>query len=147
MDMKLEVVVVPVSDVDRAKAFYGSLGFREDIDWIAGDDFRVVQYTPPGSDASIIIGKGINRSAPGSMQGLQLVVTDIEAARADLAGRGVDVGEIFHDRGGIFYHDDPSWRVPGPAPERGSYGSFAAFSDPDGNGWVVQEVRQRAPGR
>ena len=147
VDMKLEVVVVPVSDVDRAKAFYNSLGWREDIDHVAGDDFRVVQFTPPGSQASVIVGKGITTAAPGSTQGLQLVVADIEAAREDLVGRGIDVGEVFHDRGGIFYHLDTRWLVRGPAPDRGSYGSFARFQDPDGNGWVVQEVTQRAPGR
>jgi catechol 2,3-dioxygenase-like lactoylglutathione lyase family enzyme len=147
MEMKLEVVVVPVSDVDRAKAFYGSLGWREDIDHVAGEDFRVVQFTPPGSEASIIIGQGITSAAPGSARGLQLVVTDIEAARTELVGRGVDVGVVFHDKGGIFYHLANEWLVPGPAPDRGSYGSFARFEDPDGNGWVVQEVTKRAPGR
>jgi catechol 2,3-dioxygenase-like lactoylglutathione lyase family enzyme len=147
MDMKLEVVVVPVSDVDRAKAFYGSLGWREDIDYVAGAGFRVVQFTPPGSEASIIIGEGITSTAPGSSQGLQLVVTDIEAVRAELLGRGVKVGEVFHDKGGIFYHLDPAWLVAGPDPNHGDYGSFMRFSDPDGNGWVVQEVRKRAPGR
>ena len=147
MDMKLEVVVVLVADVDRSKAFYRNAGFREDIDHVAGDDFRVVQFTPPGSEASIIIGAGITTSAPGSLQGLQLVVQDVVAARDDLIARGVDVGEVFHDRGGIFYHLAPEFLAPGPAPERSSYGSFARFSDPDGNGWVLQEVRQRAPGR
>jgi catechol 2,3-dioxygenase-like lactoylglutathione lyase family enzyme len=145
--MKLEVVVVPVSDVDGAKAFYKSLGWREDIDHVAGEDFRVVQFTPPGSEASIIIGKGITEAAPGSSQGLQLVVADIEAARADLIARGADVGDVFHDKGGIFCHLATEWLVPGPAPDRGSYGSFARFKDPDGNGWVIQEVKQRAPGR
>ena len=147
MELKLEVVVVPVADVDRAKAFYRNAGFREDIDHVAGDDFRVVQFTPPGSEASIIIGTGITTAAPGSLQGLQLVVQDIVAARDELIARGVDVGEVFHDRGGIFYHLAPEFVAPGPAPDRGSYGSFARFSDPDGNGWVLQEVRQRAPGR
>jgi catechol 2,3-dioxygenase-like lactoylglutathione lyase family enzyme len=147
MDMKLEVIVVPVADVDRAKAFYRNAGFREDIDHVAGDDFRVVQFTPPGSEASIIIGTGITTAAPGSLQGLQLVVQDVIGARDDLIARGVDVGEVFHDRGGIFYHLAPEFIASGPAPDRGSYGSFARFSDPDGNGWVLQEVRQRAPGR
>ena len=145
--MKLPVVVVPVSDVDRAKAFYKSLGWREDIDHVSGDDFRVVQFTPPGSEASIIIGKGITSAAPGSAQGLQLVVADIEAARAELIGRGAEAGEVFHDKGGIFYHLAPEWQVPGPDPNHGDYGSFATFHDPDGNGWVLQEVNQRAPGR
>ena len=147
MEMKLEVLVVPVSDVDRAKAFYKSLGWREDIDYVAGDNFRVVQFTPPGSEASIIIGKGISEAKPGSSQGLQLVVEDIEATRAELAGRGIAVGEVFHDKGGVFYHLGTEWQVIGPDPNRGSYGSFAKFSDPDGNGWVIQEVKQRAPGR
>lgn len=147
MDMKLEVLVVPVSDVDRAKAFYKSLGFREDIDHVAGKGFRVVQFTPPGSEASIIIGEGITEARPGSALGLQLVVTDIEAARAELIGRGIDVGEVFHDKGGIFYHLGTQWQVIGPEPNRSDYGSFARFTDPDGNGWVLQEVRQRAPGR
>ena len=110
MDMKLEVLVVPVADVDRAKAFYSSLGFREDIDYLAGDNFRVAQFTPPGSEASIIIGKGTSSAKPGSIQDLQLVVSDIEATRADLVGRGVDVGPVFHDRGGIFYTSGSSSR-------------------------------------
>jgi catechol 2,3-dioxygenase-like lactoylglutathione lyase family enzyme len=145
--MKLEVLVVPVSDVDRAKAFYKALGWREDIDHVAGNTFRVVQFTPPGSEASIIIGKGISEARPGSSQGLQLVVSDIEATRADLLAKGIDVGEIFHDKGGIFYHLGTEFQVIGPDPSHGSYGSFAKFKDPDGNGWVLQEVRQRAPGR
>jgi catechol 2,3-dioxygenase-like lactoylglutathione lyase family enzyme len=147
MQMKLEVLVVPVSDVDRAKAFYKSLGWREDIDHIAGDSFRVVQYTPPGSEASIIIGKGITTAKPGSSQGLQLVVENIDAARADLIARGVAVTEVFHDRGGVFYHVGTEWQVVGPEPSRSYYGSFCKFKDPDGNGWVLQEVKQRAPGR
>ena len=147
MDMKLEVVVVPVADVDRSKTFYKTLGFREDIDYVAGPDFRVAQFTPPGSECSIIIGNGITSAAPGSVQGLQLVVRDIEAARAELIDRGVDVSEVFHDAGGIFYHAGNEGRVGGPHPERGDYGSFASFGDPDGNRWVVQEVKTRAPGR
>jgi predicted enzyme related to lactoylglutathione lyase len=147
MDMKLEVVVLPVADVDRAKSFYKTLGFREDIDYIAGPDFRVAQFTPPGSECSIIIGSGITTAAPGSVQGLQLVVRDIEAARAELVDRGVDVSEVFHDAGGIFYHAGNEGRVTGPHAERGDYGSFASFSDPDGNRWMVQEVKTRAPGR
>jgi catechol 2,3-dioxygenase-like lactoylglutathione lyase family enzyme len=147
VDMKLEVVVVPVSDVDRAKAFYEALGFRMDIDHVGGDDFRVVQFTPPGSQCSIIIGTGITTAGPGSTQGLQLVVTDIEAARSELIDRGIDVGDVFHDAGGVFHHAGTEGRVAGPDPERRSYGSFASFADPDGNGWVLQEVRTRAPGR
>jgi catechol 2,3-dioxygenase-like lactoylglutathione lyase family enzyme len=145
--MKLEVVVVPVTDVDRAKGFYESLGFRMDIDYVDGDDFRVVQFTPPGSECSIIIGKGITTAAPGSLDSLQLVVLDIEAAHADLAAHGVEVSEAFHDEGGIFHHAGTAGRVTGPAPERGDYGSFVSFSDPDGNTWFVQEVKVRAPGR
>lgn len=147
MEMKLEVVVVPVSDVDRAKAFYESLGFRMDIDYVDGDDFRVVQFTPPGSECSIIIGAGITSAPPGSADGLQLVVSDIVAAREELLNRGVAVSEPFHDAGGIFHHAGERARVSGPDPERGDYGSFVSFSDPDGNGWFVQEVKVRAPGR
>ena len=147
MDMKLEVVVVPVSDVDRAKRFYEAMGFRMDIDHVAGEDFRVVQLTPPGSECSIIIGTGITAAAPGSVEGLQLVVVDIVAARADLVSRGVEVGEVFHDLGGVFHRAGTEGRAAGPDPERRDYGSFASFSDPDGNGWFLQEVKTRAPGR
>jgi catechol 2,3-dioxygenase-like lactoylglutathione lyase family enzyme len=145
--MKLEVVVLPVSDVDRAKRFYETLGFRLDIDYVASAAFRVVQLTPPGSECSIIIGNGITSAAPGSVQGLHLVVVDIEAARAELVGRGVDVGEVFHDAGGVFHHSGAEGRATGPDPGRRDYGSFASFSDPDGNGWLLQEVKTRAPGR
>jgi len=145
--MKLEVVIVPVGDVDRAKAFYESLGFRMDIDYVDGDDFRVVQFTPPGSECSIIIGTGITSTPPGSLDGLQLVVRDIEAARAELLALGVEVSESFHDEGGIFHHAGTAKRVAGPDPERSDYGSFVSFSDPDGNTWFVQEVKTRAPGR
>lgn len=133
--MKLELVVVPVSDVDRAKAFYiDQAGFGLDVDFSSGEDFRVVQLTPPGSACSITIMR--NTEAPGSLQGLHLVVTDIEAARAELVGRGTDVSELFHfgERG----------QTPGPDPERRDYGTFASFSDPDGNGWLLQEVKSRA---
>ena len=147
MDMKLEVVVVPVSDVDRAQRFYEALGFRMDIDYVGGEDFRVVQFTPPGSECSIIIGDGVTSAAPGSMEGLQLIVVDIEGARADLLARGVEVSEPFHDAGGIFHHAGEEERVTGPDPERSDYGSFASFSDPDGNGWLLQEGKVRAPGR
>ncbi len=147
MDMKLEVVVVPVADVDRAKAFYRALGWREDADFSTGADFRVVQLTPPGSTCSVIIGTGITSAAPGSAQGLQLVVADIDAARAELIEHGADVSEVFHDAGGVFHHAGTEGRVPGPAPERQSYGSFASFSDPDGNGWLLQEITARLPGR
>ena len=147
MDLKLEVLVLPVSDVDRAKAFYEKAGFRLDIDYVADEAYRVIQFTPPGSEASIILGTGITDAAPGSVQKLHLVVTDIEAARKELIGRGIDVGEIFHDATGIFHHIGTLDRVAGLAPNRGSYGSFAEFSDPDGNGWVLQEITQKAPGR
>ena len=139
MDMKLELVVVPVSDVDRAKEFYERAGFRLDVDHQAGDDFRVVQLTPPGSECSITVGKGITRTPPGTYQGMHLVVEDIEAAREELVGRGIEVGDIFHF--------GPSGQATGPDPERRDYGSFAAFTDPDGNGWLLQEVKHRAPGR
>ena len=147
MDLKLEVLVVPVSDVDRAKEFYDQLGFRLDIDYIASDSFRVAQFTPPGSEASIIIGTGITTAAPGSLQGLHAVVSDIEEAREDLVTRGIDVSEIFHDEGGIFHHAGTQGRLAGPHPDRADYGSFLSFSDPDGNGWIIQEVVNRAPGR
>ncbi len=147
MDMKLEVVVVPVSDVDRAKDFYRALGWREDADFVTGEDFRVVQLTPPGSPCSVIFGTGLTSAAPGSAQGLQLVVGDIDAARAELAGHGVAVSEVFHDAGGVFHHAGTEARVPGPAPGHQSYGSFLSFSDPDGNGWFIQEVTTRLPGR
>jgi len=147
MEMKLEVVVVPVSDVDRAKRFYESLGWRLDADFATGADFRVVQLTPPGSECSIIIGTGITTAEPGSTQGLQLTVFDIDAARAELVERGVDVSEPFHDVGGIFHHAGTEGRVDGADPKRSDYGSFASFSDPDGNGWLLQEIKVRAPGR
>jgi len=142
IDMKLEVVVIPVSDIDRAKRFYGNLGWRLDADF-AKDAFRVVQFTPPGSPCSIHLGTartGIEPAAPGSVQGLYLIVSDIEAAHADLAGRGVDVSEVFH-------RADPGGRLSGPDSARRSYSSFVSFSDPDGNGWLLQEVTARLPGR
>ena len=147
MDMKLEVAVLPVADVDRAKDFYQGLGWREDADFTSGPDFRVVQLTPPGSPCSIIIGTGLTTAAPGSAQGLHLVVTDIETARAELANAGVEVSEVFHDAGGVFHHAGTAGRVAGPAPGHQSYGSFASFSDPDGNGWLLQEITTRLPGR
>ena len=143
MDMKLEVVVLPVADVDRSKAFYRCLGFREDLDHASSDGFRVVQFTPPGSGASIVFGDGITDRAPGSVQGLQLVVPDIEAARAQLIDRGADVTDVFHDIGGVFYHHSPAYEIPGPDPDRRDYLSFARFTDPDGNGWVLQEVTEQ----
>jgi len=144
--MKLEVVVLPVADVDRSKAFYESLGWRLDADFADGD-FRVVQFNPPGSECSIIFGQGVTDAAPGSIEGLQLTVTDIEAARADLVGHGVEVSEPFHDEGGVFHHAGSRGRLAGPDPERKDYGSYLAFSDPDGNEWFVQEINTRAPGR
>ncbi|MEU1534632.1 VOC family protein [Streptomyces fagopyri] len=147
MDLKLEVVVLPVSDVDRAKAFYEKAGFRLDVDYVADDSYRVVHLTPPGSQCSILFGTGVTTAAPGSTQGLHLVVSDIEEAHAELVGRGVEMGEIFHDAGGVFHRGTREGRVDGPDPRRASYGSFTSFSDPDGNGWVLQEVTTRLPGR
>lgn len=147
MDMKLEVVVVPVSDVDRARDFYTALGWRLDADLAPADGFRVVQVTPPGSPASVIFGTSVTEQAAGSAQGLHLVVDDIEAAHDELAKHGAEPSEVFHDAGGIFHHGGTAARVPGPEPQRGSYGSFLSFSDPDGNGWVLQEVTTRLPGR
>lgn len=147
MDLKLEVIVLPVSDVDRAKSFYQKLNFRLDADFTAPDGLRVVQMTPPGSPASIIFGKDLTDAAPGSVQGLHLVVDDIEIARAELAAQGAPIGDIFHDAGGVFHHAGTQQRLPGLAPGRKSYGSFASFADPDGNGWVLQEIQTRLPGR
>lgn len=147
MDMKLEVVVIPVSDVDRARDFYTGIGWRLDANFSGPDDFRVVQVTSPGSACSVIFGSGVTAAAPGSTEGLQLVVPDIEAERAELIGYGVDVSEIFHDAGGVFHHSGGASRVTGPAADNRSYGSFASFSDPDGNGWYLQQVTTRLPGR
>jgi catechol 2,3-dioxygenase-like lactoylglutathione lyase family enzyme len=144
-EVRLEVVVIPVADVDRAKEFYGNLGWRLDAD-VADGDFRLVQYTPPGSGCSIQFGRNLTTAAPGSIQSLYLSVTDIEAARNDLAARGVAVSEVFHEGArGARFHD--AGRVAGPSPGRRSYASFASFSDPDGNGWLFQEVTTRLPGR
>ena len=142
MDLKLEVLVLPVSDVDRAKAFYEGLGFHVDLDLTAADGLRVVHFTPPGSQTSIIIGDRITTAPAGSTQGLHLVVSDIAEARADLVARGVDVSELFHDAGAVFHHAGAEGRIAGPHPEREEYATFASFSDPDGNGWVLQEVRR-----
>jgi catechol 2,3-dioxygenase-like lactoylglutathione lyase family enzyme len=147
VDMRLEVVVIGVSDVDRAKAFYESLGWRLDADFPGPDGFRVVQLTPPGSPASVIFGSNITTAAPGSADSLILVVDDIAAARAALVARGVDVSEVFHDAGGVFHHAGTDGRVVGPADGGASYGSFASFSDPDGNGWLLQQITERLPGR
>jgi catechol 2,3-dioxygenase-like lactoylglutathione lyase family enzyme len=140
-DMKLEVVVIPVSDVERAKRFYSGLGWRLDADFAVGDEFRVVQFTPPGSPCSIHFGTGVTSAAPGSAKGLYLIVSDIEAARAELVDHGADVSEVFH-------RTSPGKPpLSGPDPQRGSYASFASFSDPDGNSWLLQEVTVRLPGR
>jgi catechol 2,3-dioxygenase-like lactoylglutathione lyase family enzyme len=146
-EMKLEVVVLAVSDVDRAKRFYEGLGWRLDADLAVEDGYRVVQLTPPGSGCSIIFGEGVSSAAPGSAEGLQLSVYDIDAARADLVARGFEASEPFHDATGIFHHAGSKGRVDGPAPEHADYGSFVAFSDPDGNGWLLQEIKTRLPGR
>jgi catechol 2,3-dioxygenase-like lactoylglutathione lyase family enzyme len=145
MDMKLEVVVIPVSDVDRAKAFYLALGWRLDADFASDASFRVVQLTPPGSPASVIFGTSVTDQPPGTAQGLQLVVTDIAAAHDELKSLGAGPSEVFHDAGGVFHHGGTDARVPGPAGK--SYGSFLSFSDPDGNGWILQEITSRLPGR
>ena len=145
-DLKLEVVVIPVSDVDRAKHFYGNLGWRLDADFASGDDWRLVQMTPPGSPCSVMFGKGFTPAVPGSVQGTFLVVDDLEAARAKLIGHGVEVSEVFHFEGGLLTVGTKG-RTPGPDPEGRSYFSFASFGDPDGNGWLLQEVTTRLPGR
>jgi catechol 2,3-dioxygenase-like lactoylglutathione lyase family enzyme len=147
MDMKLEVVVVPVSDVDRAKEFYTRLGWRLDADFASDDGFRVVQVTPPGSPASIIFGSMVVEQEPGSAQGLHLVVSDIDAAHDELKRAGAEPSEVFHDAAGVFHRGGTDNRVAGPDPNRSSYGSYLSFSDPDGNGWVLQEVTNRLPGR
>ncbi|MEU4329033.1 VOC family protein [Nonomuraea dietziae] len=150
-DMKLEVVVIPVSDVDRAKEFYAKLGWRLDADFASGDDFRVMQFTPPGSGCSVIFGKNVTAAPPGSAQGLYLIVSDIGAARDELVSRGVEVSEVFHSDGEYAGTDDPYLfgrrRVSGPDPEHGTYRSYASFHDPDGNGWLFQEVTTRLAGR
>ena len=152
LDMKLEVIVIPVSNVERAKEFYAKLGWRLDADFAAGEDFRVMQFTPPGSGCSVIFGKNVTAAAPGSAQGLYLIVSDIQAARDELLRRGVEISEVFHEAGGVYAGPDEPYlfgrrRVSGPDPEHGSYRSFASFSDPDGNGWVFQEVTTRLAGR
>jgi catechol 2,3-dioxygenase-like lactoylglutathione lyase family enzyme len=141
IDLKLEVVVLPVSDVDRSKRFYESLGWQVDADFVAGDNWRGVQMTPPGSPCSIHFGKGITTATPGSVQNLYLAVSDIEAARAELIALGADVSQSFHFAG----FGGP--RVPGPDPDGHSYATYATFSDPDGNGWLLQEIKTRLPGR
>ncbi len=149
VDLKLEAVVIPVSDVDRAKDFYNKLGWKLDADFPFDNGFRVVQFTPPGSGCSLQFGARITPAAPGSAHGLYLIVSDIEAARNELAARGVNVSPVFHSEtpGAQFQPDGTSGRVAGPSPNHASYGSFATFSDPDGNGWLLQEVTTRLPGR
>ena len=152
VDTKFEIVVIPVSDVDRAKEFYGGrLGWRLDADYDNGSDFRVIQFTPPGSGCSVIFGKNVTAAAPGSAQGLYLIVSDVAAAREELLGHGVEVSEVFHNEGVYAGPDQPylfgRLRVSGPDPEHRSYRSFASFHDPDGNGWFLQELTTRLPGR
>jgi catechol 2,3-dioxygenase-like lactoylglutathione lyase family enzyme len=147
VDLKLEVVVLPVSDVNRAKEFYSRIGFREDVDYADAEGFRVVHFTPPGSATSIIIGAGVTDAAPGSAQGVHLVVDDIVATRKELVARDDEVSEIFHDAGGVFHHAGTEDRVAGPQPDRRSYSSFLSFEDPDGNGFLLQEITERQPGR
>jgi catechol 2,3-dioxygenase-like lactoylglutathione lyase family enzyme len=149
VDTKLEVVVIPVSDADRAKRFYGSLGWRLDADFAFDNGFRVVQFTPPGSGCSVQFGTNITSAAPGSAQGTYLIVSELEAARDELAARGAGISEVFHAGapGAQFQRDGTSGRVSGPAPDRASYRSFATFSDPDGNSWLLQEIKTRLPGR
>jgi catechol 2,3-dioxygenase-like lactoylglutathione lyase family enzyme len=152
VDMKFEIVVIPVSDVDRAKEFYARLGWRLDADYDNGKDFRVLQFTPPGSGCSVIFGRNVTAAAPGSAKGLYLIVSDIEATRKELLGRGIEVSEAFHDASGVYDGPDEPYlfgrrRVSGADPERRSYRSFASFHDPDGNGWLFQEITTRLPGR
>ena len=151
MDMKFEIVVIPVSDADRAKEFYGKLGWRLDADFAHENDFRVIQFTPPGSGCSVIFGKNVTAAAPGAAQGLYLIVSDIEAVRRDLLARGIAVSEVFHNEG-VYAGTDEAYlfgrvRVGGPDAEHRSYRSFASFDDPDGNGWLLQELTTRLPGR
>jgi catechol 2,3-dioxygenase-like lactoylglutathione lyase family enzyme len=150
--MKFEIVVIPVSNVDRAKEFYGRLGWRLDADYDNGDDFRVIQFTPPGSACSVIFGKNVTGAAPGTAQGLYLIVSDVDAARKELIAQGVEVSEVFHDAGGTYSGPDQPYlfgrlRISGPDPQHRSYRSFVSFSDPDGNGWLLQEITARLPGR
>jgi catechol 2,3-dioxygenase-like lactoylglutathione lyase family enzyme len=152
VDTKLEVVVIPVSDAERAKQFYSKLGWRLDADYSSGDDYRVIQFTPPGSGCSIIFGKNVTGAKPGSAQGLYLVVSDVEAACDDLRSRGVEISKVFHDAAGKYSGPDEPYlfgrvRVNGPDPEHRSYRSFASFYDPDGNGWLFQEITARLAGR
>lgn len=150
MDLKLEVLIVPVSDVDRAKDFYKRMGFREDVDYTRDEEYRILQLTPPGSACSIILGKGVTTARPGSIDRLVLAVSDIAAVRAELGSRGVAVSEVFHDAGGGLgggFYAGADGRASGPDPQRRSYASYASLSDPDGNVWLLQEITERLPGR
>ena len=152
VDTKLEIVVIPVSDVNRAKEFYDRLGWRLDADYDNGGDFRVIQFTPPGSACSVIFGKNVTSATPGSAQGLYTIVSDITVAHDEFVRRGVDISEIFSDAGGVYAGPDEPYllgrlRISGPDPERRSYRTFASFRDPDGNGWLIQEITTRIPGR
>ena len=152
INMKFEIVVIPVSNVDRAKEFYSKLGWRLDADFASGNDFRVIQFTPPGSGCSVIFGTNVTAASPGSAQGLYLIVSDIEAARKELLDRGVGISEVFHGASNVYTGPDEPYlfgraRVNGPDPGHGSYRSFASFKDPDGNGWLFQEITARLPGR
>ena len=152
IDMKFEIVVIPVSDIDRAKEFYSGLGWRLDADYDNGSDFRVIQFTPPGSNCSVIFGRNVTAAAPGSAQGMYLIVSDLATARGELLGRGVKISEVCHDGSGVYAGPDEPYlfgriRVSGSDPEHRSYRSFASFSDPDGNGWLLQEITSRLPGR
>jgi len=147
MDLKLEIVVIPVADVDRSKAYYQQLGFRLDADFSTPAGLRVVQVTPPGSEASIIFGDKLTTAAPGSQQGLHLITADIATAVQELRERGAEISELWHDADGIFHWAGDANRVAGPHPEADSYGTFASFADPDGNEWILQQVVTRAPGR
>jgi catechol 2,3-dioxygenase-like lactoylglutathione lyase family enzyme len=151
-DMKFEIVVIPVSDIDRAKDFYTELGWRLDADYDNGSDFRVIQFTPPGSSCSVIFGRNVTGATPGSTQGMYLIVSDIEATRKELLSRGIAVSEVFHGAGNAYSGPDEHYlfgsiRVAGPDPNHASYRSFASFKDPDGNGWLFQEITTRLPGR
>ena len=146
VDMKLEIVLVPVSDVDRAKRFYRDLGWRLDLDYTTGNDYRVIQFTPPGSECSIMVGKNITTASPGSLQDVHLIVADVEVACADLRQRGVEVSGPFHEAGGVFHHAGSRHRLRGLRARRESYASYASFNDPDGNGWILQEVTARLSG-
>jgi catechol 2,3-dioxygenase-like lactoylglutathione lyase family enzyme len=147
IEMALEIAVIPVSDVDRARQFYGALGWRLDLDFKAAEDYRVIQFTPPGSGCSVIFGSNVTAAAPGTAQGLHLIVADLASAREELLRRGIDVSEPFHDVSGVFHHSNAQGIVSGLNPQRHSYASYASFRDPDGNGWLLQEVTARlAPG-